>query len=222
MASWHPKHTNELDTLIYVLSHDFRGPARAMRQYCTLLEKELEASESNDRVGHLVSRLYQVLDDLDGRLDGLLELSRIDQPKSEPLAIDIQALFSRLLSERNLTGGTDGVLPRVHGHHQLVERILAELLDNVCHHAGADATVSLRAEIDRFCVSDNGCGIPDNIREEAFVVFRPIAPHDSPRRGLGLNICQRIVQTWGGAIGLGDPGKEGTHVFFTLPIQQNG
>ena len=222
MTSSHLKHTNELDTLIYVLSHDLRGPARAMRQYCTLLEKELEGLESTDRIDHFVSRLYQVLDDLDGRLDGLVELSRIDQPKSEPRAIDIQALFSQLLSERNLQGGTEDVLPVVHGHHEHVERILAELLDNVCHHAGTDATVTLRAENDRFCVSDNGCGIPDNIREEVFVVFRPIAPHDSPRRGLGLNICQRIVETWGGTIGLENSEKEGTHVFFTLPIQQNG
>jgi signal transduction histidine kinase len=193
-----------------------------MRQYCTLLEKELEASESTDRMGHFVSRLYQVLDDLDGRLDGLLELSRVDQPKSEPGEIDIKALFSKLLSERNLKGATDGDLPIVHGHHDQLERILSELLDNVCHHAGADASVSLEVENDRFCVSDNGCGIPDNIREEVFVVFRPIAPHDSPRRGLGLNICQRIVQSWGGSIGFGSPNKEGTHVFFTLPIQRNG
>jgi len=219
-SSRHDK--NDLDTLIYVLSHDLRGPARALRQYCTLLEKELSEIDSNDRVEHFVTRLYHVLDDLDGQLDGLLELSRIDQPKSEPTTLDVQSLFARLLSERNLVGAAEGVLPVVHGQHDHVERILAELLDNVCHHAGDDVRVSLRSENQRFTLSDNGCGIPDKIREEAFVVFRPISPHGSPRRGLGLNICQRIIHTWGGTIGLEDLKKQGTHVFFTLPIQQNG
>ena len=82
-----PQQTQDMDALIYVLSHDLRAPARALRQYCTLLEKELEGTDSSDRCGHFVDRLVQVLEGMDSQIDGLLELSRVDKAKSEPTTI---------------------------------------------------------------------------------------------------------------------------------------
>ena len=63
------RYQDEMDALLYVLSHDLRGPARALRQYATLLEKELENTEPNERMARFIARFQQVLDGLDAQLD---------------------------------------------------------------------------------------------------------------------------------------------------------
>jgi signal transduction histidine kinase len=70
----------------------------------------------------------------------------------------------------------------------------------------------------RFCVEDNGIGIPPEFAEKVFVIFQRLHGRDAyPGTGIGLAICRRIVEHHGGQIGLDPAYAGGTRICFTLP-----
>ena len=215
------RYKDDTDALLYVLSHDLRGPARALRQYATLLEKELVNTESNERMERFIARFQQVLDGLDAQLDGLLALSRIKKSTASPVAVDLEDIVQTALNTRNLRGTVSSDLPTVWAEPMRVTRLIDELLDNVVHHAGDTAAVSVSFESNEFILADNGAGMEVHILEQAMTVFRPIAPHGSDRRGLGLNLCQRIISSLGGTFRIESSISQGTRIHFKLPIQSD-
>lgn len=68
-------------------------------------------------------------------------------------------------------------------------------------------------------VSDNGPGVPCEVREK---VFEPFYTTKSRGTGLGLAISRRIVSTHGGQICLGAPRRGGASVYITLPVTRTG
>ena len=75
----------------------------------------------------------------------------------------------------------------------------------------------------RFAVSDNGIGIDAKYSEQAFEVFRRLhARHEYEGTGIGLAICERVVEMHGGQIWIESSPGEGTTVFFQLPRHARG
>ena len=68
-------------------------------------------------------------------------------------------------------------------------------------------------------VSDNGGGIPDLVRER---LFEPFFTTKTDGMGMGLSICRRIVESYGGRFSVHSREGEGTTVTFTLPRDGNG
>ena len=67
-------------------------------------------------------------------------------------------------------------------------------------------------------MSDNGPGIPVPDRDRVFTMFERIDSR-TPGSGIGLAICQRIIEAHGGRIWLDDGSDGGLAVHFTLPAQ---
>ena len=108
----------------------------------------------------------------------------------------------------------------------LIRILLQNLIDNAVKFSLEDSaavTVSLESTASsiRITVSDDGAGIPDHLADrvlEPFVKLDPSRGHRSGY-GLGLNLCQRIVETHGGEITLESRQPRGTRVLISLPIQ---
>jgi signal transduction histidine kinase len=66
-------------------------------------------------------------------------------------------------------------------------------------------------------VRDNGPGIPTEHQERIFAAFERAPKRRSLGYGLGLAICQRLVERHGGRIGLESNQRTGTRFWFTLP-----
>lgn len=207
----------DYDALVYVLSHDLRAPARALRQYVILLTEELtgELSEPAER---FMSRLGQVLDRLDGRLDAILTLSRFGRRRGEPKVIDLGQVMRDALGARDMVGTVSPTLPEVCADPTRAHWLIGELADNVRHHAGEDARLTFDFQDGRFEVRDDGNGIAERIHDEVFMVFRPVQHSDSGRAGMGLACVSRIVRSLGGTVGIELPDSGGTCVHFTLPL----
>ncbi|MCU0570435.1 MAG: sensor histidine kinase, partial [Oculatellaceae cyanobacterium Prado106] len=73
----------------------------------------------------------------------------------------------------------------------------------------------------RCTVQDNGLGIPPEQCDKLFnPYFRGTAKGKSVGLGLGLYLCQQIIQAHGGQIGVTSEVGQGTAFWFTLPIWQ--
>ena len=121
-----------------------------------------------------------------------------------------------------IAGDVPADLPLVQMDAVLIERVLANLLENAVKYAGPDARiiVAARTAEDQLEVSveDNGPGIPPGREEAIFEKFaRGRAESATPGAGLGIAICRAIVRAQGGEIAIESEVGRGTSVHFTLP-----
>jgi signal transduction histidine kinase len=113
---------------------------------------------------------------------------------------------------------------RVAVEPELVERILAPLLDNAARHARASVQVTIEplGEMVHFIVQDDGPGVPDDAHETIFepghrgtraaVATAPV----SQGAGLGLALCRRLARTAGGEV-QAQPSNTGARFVLRLP-----
>jgi light-regulated signal transduction histidine kinase (bacteriophytochrome) len=103
---------------------------------------------------------------------------------------------------------------------QLFQNIIGNAIK---YHGEAAPVVQVSAEAQqglwRFCVRDNGIGIDPAYREQVFGVFKRLHNNDDYQgTGVGLAICQRIVERYGGRIWVESEGAgRGSAFYFTLP-----
>lgn len=214
-------------------SHELRTPLAAMRsQLQVSLAKERSAEEYR-------STLQSLLDDTDAfvRLTtGLLHLAQSNVEgrfRFVPCRVD-EALFnaqeelSKLHPNYHFQLDYD-TLPEdegsltVSGNEVLLVIAFVNFMDNACkfspdHTVRISLTSSERQVEIRF--SDTGIGIPLDEQEKIFSPFHRAANAQGVAKGhgIGLSLCQRIVELHGGAIALKSASGKGSQFSVTLPI----
>jgi len=119
---------------------------------------------------------------------------------------------------------THDALPSVYADPSLVARLVQNLIENAIRFHGAEAPrIHVSAKRDSsswvFSVADNGIGIEPEHREQIFQIFHRL--HDRmtyPGTGLGLSVCKRIVERWGGRIWVESEAGKGSTFYFTVPV----
>jgi two-component system, sensor histidine kinase and response regulator len=150
--------------------------------------------------------------------------------RSEPVALgELLDDISRRLPSVERPGASVlalGELPTVRGDRQMLERLLANLVDNaVKFRSATPPRVTVRAEpadpdasFWRIVLSDNGIGIDPTLAPRMFTVFARQHPSEErPGHGVGLAVCRRIVERHGGSIHAEPAPGGGTSIVFTLP-----
>lgn len=209
------------------MSHEIRTPLNAIVGFSSLLaetdEAELRhvymslAQENNELLLNLISDILDISKIEAGMID--LVMGRVDVPQ---LCREVIATFSHKKRDSAVELRFDENSPQIviDADKNRIVQVLSNFLTNALKFTTKGSiTLSYSLEDEnqvRFCVTDTGKGIPDEQKHEIFNRFVKL---DSfvQGAGLGLSICQSMVNRMGGKIGVESREGEGSCFWFTHP-----
>ena len=220
----------DLEQFAYSASHDLQEPLRTIKIYSELLADSLgtvvegETAEFLDFLQGAATRMELLVRDL-------LAYTQVTKLDAKPEATDANQTLAEALV--NLGGAiaesgaavTFDRLPVLRAHGTHLRQLFQNLIGNAIKYRSEDRTPTVHIGAERqdgnwvFTVSDNGIGIPPEFKEQIFGLFTRL--HNADRyagTGIGLAICQRIVERYHGRIWVeSEPGR-GSEFRFTLPV----
>ncbi len=151
-----------------------------------------------------------------------------------PRFIDAGEVLDKVLAGMGLAIQDSGAtvsrtdLPQICMHEFQLEQVLQNLVGNAIRYRGAlPPCISIAAEQSGeewlFSVRDNGIGIDPEYKEQIFGIFKRLhSASEYPGTGMGLAICQRVIERVGGRIWVeSEPGR-GSTFYFTIPRRKCG
>jgi signal transduction histidine kinase/CheY-like chemotaxis protein len=219
----------DLEQFAYSASHDLQEPLRQIAVYSQLLEKKF-ADQLHGKCLQYLGYCVEGAHRMEMLISGLLEYSQVsrhsDSPPGRVNTTDvIETVRKNLATTIEETGAeiTTTDLPTVRGHAAPLVHLFQNLVSNALKYRGKKRPrVMLGAAREngqwRFSVEDNGIGIPPEFQSQIFGIFKRL--HDRseyPGTGIGLAICQKIVERSGGRIWVESEPDRGSTFFFTLP-----
>lgn len=217
---------------VSAITHELQTPLGFIKGYATTLLRPNADFDENTR-REFLQIIDEESDSLSALIDDLLDMSRIEAGAltiaKQP--VQLGKLIVGAVERVKAKSSSHQFLARLPAHLQLVEadprrveQVLQNLLDNAVKYSpdGGEILVSASAVGDTVAVevADNGIGIPLEDQTRVFDRFYRAAGAAAVSRrgvGLGLSICQGIVEAHGGTIRLESCPGAGTRVTFCLP-----
>lgn len=217
------------NSVLSAISHDLRTPLTAIIGLSsTLKEATAESAEREDLIDSIQEEAFRMNNLVTNLLDmarlqaGKIKLNRQWQMLEEVVGSAIRGL-ERPLSRHHIEVLLPRDLPLLEFDAVLIERVLANILDNAAKYTPAGSYIRITAEAKQgeiwVAVSDDGLGLPDGMEHRIFDKFTRGDPESAKSGvGLGLSICRAIVEAHGGRIWASNLPGQGAIFTFALPI----
>ena len=217
----------ERNNLLSMLAHDMKNSIVPSIQ----LLSDMSSGETEDRQSNL-SLVLDELNNVNYLATNFLEFARVDLKEYAPVPcrFEIAPMIEKQVEIAKVKAAHKGLnvslellekdLSVITADKDMINRVIANLLDNAIKYTGVDGAVTVRiADRDRYImvqVGDTGPGIP---AEYIPFLFDAFYRADSEQRGsgLGLAIAKTIVEAHGGNIWVDSAQGKGSTFSFTLP-----
>jgi two-component system sensor histidine kinase KdpD len=212
--------------LLSAVGHDLRSPLTSIKAAAgSLRDPELTLSPADS--AELLATVEESTDRLRALVDNLLDSSRLATgaitPAPYPVGYDEVVLraLSGIDGSQRVQIDIDESLPHVLADPGLLERVVANVVDNALRHGGGspvEARASAHADHVELRVVDHGPGIPRGTATSMFAPFQRLGDRDATSGiGLGLSVAQGFTDAMGGAITVEDTPGGGLTVVISLP-----
>jgi signal transduction histidine kinase len=224
---------NLVSGMAAALAHEINQPLTAARALARSVGQLVGAEDGDrSRVTRNVAAMVEQIDHAAGvvrRMRQFLQRGEPDVAAVDPtrLVEDALALIQTHASEEHIAIGVTarGVPPLVLADRIQIQQVVINLVRNAIDAITETGRAEGRITIEiaqgasgrdlEIGVRDNGVGIAPDLLDTIFV---PLSTTKEHGLGLGLSICQTIVQAHGGRIWAGSTSPEGTEIRFSLPI----
>lgn len=222
-----------LEQFAYVASHDLQEPLRTVNGFVELLGRRYRG-QLDEQADEYIQFAVDGARRMQRLIEDLLRFSRAGN-RDRPLApVDLgqtlREVTAGLRASIEETGATitSDPLPTVHGDDGQLAQLLQNLLGNALKYRQPEAAPQVHVRVERrgrewlFAVRDNGTGFDQQHADRVFILFQRL--HRGGQyagTGIGLAICQKIVERHGGRIWAKSAVGEGATFFFTLPMDRN-
>lgn len=224
---------HSLERFAYVCSHDLKEPARIVENFTDLFLTKY--ADQIDDVGR--EYLNHVIDSsrtMQQMIKDILSYSQLENKSTAFVNVDCDEEIQKVIKNLDLTlKETDADiiykgLPVIKADRIQIYQIFQNLIGNAIKFCDKDKPKVIISAEDKgeewqFVVKDNGVGIKPEYSNKIFGVFQRLNhKEDYPGTGIGLSICQKIVQKHGGRIWVESTPGQGASFYFTLPKHTAG
>lgn len=222
----------DLNQFAYAASHDLQEPLRMVALYSEMLQ--MKYGDRLDQNAHqFISFIVNGAQRMEMLLKDLLAYSQAGSPNEGPPGlVNCETVMERVLLnlqasiDQNKATITWRGLPTVHAHEVRLVQLFQNLVGNAIKYRRAeppmiDVFAERRISDWLFSVRDNGIGIKPEYAQQIFGIFKRLHAGNTYRgTGIGLAICQRIVENYGGRIWVESKPGEGSLFRFTIPLRE--
>jgi PAS domain S-box-containing protein len=219
----------DLKHFSYAVSHDMQEPLRMVMSFTQLLARDYRGKldpEADRYIGFAVEGARR----MENLLSNLREYWSVDEQKVEELvAVDCHQVLGRAIEHLETAIQESGAsithdpLPTVLAESHPLTLLFQNLIGNAIKYRRPDTPARIHVSSEpnergwTLSVSDNGIGIEPEYHEVIFAPFKRLHSGEHPGTGLGLAMCQRIVERFQGRIWVQSKPEEGATFRFTLP-----
>jgi signal transduction histidine kinase len=215
----------------YAVSHDLQEPLRAVSSFSELLTsryRDVLGTEGGEFVDYIREGAVRAQE----MIRAVLEYSRaggrgdaVPEPvnASEALKIAQENLRAAIEDRRAIINSSD--LPVVRAQEVAVAQLFQNLIGNAIKYCEVEPQIRVSAEREgthwRFAIADNGIGVDPRDHARIFRIFTRVRTGSYPGTGIGLAICSKIVDRYGGRIWVESEIGRGSTFYFTLPANDH-
>ncbi|WP_319421009.1 ATP-binding protein [Pleurocapsa sp. FMAR1] len=217
-----------LEEFTSLVSQDLQTSLSSLTMFTDLLTKEYQSGLDQTAQNYLAS-----ISNSSSRMQTLIEDLRnyAQAGKSEQtwLMVDLNQVMQQVIKDlQKAIADTKaeimvGDLPCILINPQEIYQILQNLLENALKFSGNDPRIQITAVQQEqawlIAVADNGIGIPQEFHSQVFQVFHRVHSTEAySGAGIGLAVCEKIIDRYGGKIWVESNGDRGSTFYFTLPM----
>jgi signal transduction histidine kinase len=220
----------ELARFAYFVAHELNEPLRTITTHTQLLKRKL-TGESDPTISECVDFVVEGALSMRSFIDDILRYSQATHVTSDVRVISLEETLRQVITHLGTSIQNSGTkitydpLPTLAADPK-VEHVLQNLISNAIKYRRKDVTpeihISARQEGDAwlFAVKDNGIGIKEEYLLRIFQAFRRLHGKEISGNGIGLALCQKVIEARGGRLWAESEPGVGSTFYFTLPPQQ--
>jgi PAS domain S-box-containing protein len=225
------KSNAELEQFAFIASHDLREPLRMVKLYIVLIARRM-AEHFDDDTREFMGYVLEGAGRMENLVNDLLEYSRTGRSSDSPTRVDFAEIIKNTTnylqeSLEKCHGVVEwtGKFPEIIGNESELVRLFQNMIGNAIKYRSPERALKIDVKMTSseddwlFSITDNGIGIESEYFERIFRIFQRLhAPGAcGGGTGIGLAICKKIVEDYGGKIWLESEVDVGSTFFFTIP-----
>jgi len=219
------KSNEQLKRFAYIASHDLQEPLRMISSYLQLIERRYKGKLDKD-ADEFIAFAVNGANSLQRMIEGLLVYSRLDAPVSLN-TVDCEEVLQRVMDNLKLAIEQSGAeithssLPVIMSDQSQLIQLLQNLINNSIKFKREEPLkihISAQKSVDEwiFSVKDNAEGIEPQYKDKIFLLFQRLHGREYSGVGIGLSICKKIVERFGGRIWVESEIGKGSNFYFTI------
>ena len=218
----------DLSQFAHIVAHDLQSPLRGVMSFAQLLQRDTPgrpAAQNAEFLGHIVESAQRMQE----LVQALLRFAQVGQGEIDRQPVEMEDVLNVALRglqvqiQEQDARITHGFLPTVIGDGVQLSQLLQNLIGNALKYCrpAQPPVISVHAASEPalylFAIKDNGQGIAPEHLNRVFEPLKRLHGAEIPGSGLGLAVCQRIVNRHGGRIWVESEPGIGSTFYFTLP-----
>ena len=224
----------DLDTFVYMASHDLKSPVLNVEGLVLLLEEEILASDSitEESTKPIFTLIKDSMHAFKTVIDDLTDIAKVQRDvDGEAELVDLNDMLRKvraniqdLLAEDSVQFTIDFQVTQINFSRKNLYSILYNLISNAIKYRSPDRKPQITLKTERqekfviLTVADNGLGVSEDNLTKMFALFRRFHSHVSGT-GMGLYIVKRMIDNAGGKIEVAS--EEGVGTTFKLTFKDS-
>ncbi len=220
----------ELERFAYFVAHELNEPLRTIATHTQLLQRKL-TGVSDPTISECVQFVVDGALNMRSFIDDILRYSQATHVSSDMRVISLEVILSQVITHLGTSIQSSGAritsdpLPTLAADPR-IEHVFQNLISNAIKYRRKDVApeihISARQEGDAWIIAvrDNGIGIKAEYQQRIFQAFRRLHGKEISGNGIGLALCQKVIEARGGRIWVDSEPGAGSTFYFTLPHQR--